>query len=49
MATSLTGEAVQVARDDDTVKLLEMPGLHVSYLYFNMVNGPTKDPKVREA
>ena len=49
VATSLTGEAVQVARDDDTVKLLEMPGLHVSYLYFNMVNGPTKDPKVREA
>ena len=36
-------------KDDDTVKLLEMPGLHVSYLYFNMVNGPTKDPKVREA
>ena len=24
-------------------------GLHVSHLYFNMVNGPTKDPKVREA
>ena len=49
VATSLTGEAVQVARDDKSVNLLEMPGLHVSYLYFNMVNGPTKDPKVREA
>ena len=49
VATSLTGEAVQVARDDSGVTLLEMPGLHVSYLYFNMVNGPTKDIRVREA
>lgn len=49
IATSLTGEAVKVARDDQNVQLLEMPGLHVAYLYFNMVNGPTKDIKVREA
>ena len=48
-ASGLTGEAVKVIRDDSSVKLLEMAGLHVAYLYFNQVNGPTKDIKVREA
>ena len=48
-ASGLNGEAVKLIRDDSKVKLLEMPGLHVAYLYFNQVNGPTKDKKVREA
>lgn len=49
LATSLSGEAVQVARDDSSVNLMEMPGLHVAYIYFNQVKGPTADIKVREA
>jgi ABC-type transport system substrate-binding protein len=49
LATSLSGEAVKIAREDPTVELMEMPGLHVAYIYFNQVNGPTADIKVREA
>jgi peptide/nickel transport system substrate-binding protein len=48
-ASGLTGEAVKVIREDANVKLLETPGLHVAYIYFNQVSGPTKDKKVREA
>ncbi|MEY8353132.1 ABC transporter substrate-binding protein [Lachnospiraceae bacterium 54-53] len=49
LATSLSGEAVQIAREDQSVTLMEMPGLHIAYIYFNQVNGPTADIKVREA
>ncbi|SET99938.1 peptide/nickel transport system substrate-binding protein [Lacrimispora sphenoides] len=49
LATSLSGEAVKIAREDPNVELMEMPGLHVAYIYFNQVNGPTADIKVREA
>lgn len=49
VATSLTGEAVQIARDDQSVELMETPGLHVAYIYFNQKKGPTADIKVREA
>lgn len=49
LATSLSGEAVQIARDDESVKLMEMPGLHIAYIYFNQAKGPTADIKVREA
>jgi ABC-type transport system substrate-binding protein len=49
LATSLSGEAVKIAREDPAVELMEMPGLHVAYIYFNQVNGPTADIKVREA
>ena len=48
-ASNLTGESVKLIRDDKANKLLEMPGLHVAYIYFNMVKGPTADIKVREA
>ena len=49
IASSITGEAVQSVRDDSKLQLMEMPGLHVAYIYFNQVNGPTADKKVREA
>lgn len=49
IATSMTGEAVDVVRKDANVQLLEMPGLHVAYIYFNMEKGPTADIRVREA
>ncbi|MBF7097469.1 ABC transporter substrate-binding protein [Alkalibacter mobilis] len=45
----LTGEAVKIIRDDSAVELLETPGLHFAYIYFNQMTGPTKDIKVREA
>lgn len=49
IASSISGESVESVRQDPNLQLLEMPGLHVAYLYFNQVNGPTKDKKVREA
>lgn len=48
-ATTLSGEAVQLVRDDPNLKLMEMPGLHVAYIYMNMKNGPTADKRVRDA
>lgn len=48
-ASQIVGEAVQLVRDDSNLKLLETPGLHIAYMYMNQVNGPTKDPLVREA
>lgn len=49
IANSITGEAVQLVRDDPKLKLQQTPGLHIAYLYMNQVNGPTKDKKVRDA
>lgn len=48
-ATSLSGEAVQLVREDPNLDLDEMPGLHVAYIYMNMKNGPTADKRVRDA
>lgn len=48
-AEKLTGEAVKIVREEANLKLMETPGLHVAYIYFNQVNGPTADIKVREA
>ena len=49
IATQLTGETVKLVAEDETVNLLQKPGIQISYAYFNMKNGPTADPKVREA
>ncbi len=49
LATSMQGEAVQLVRDDPNLVLHETPGLHIAYLYFNQVNGPTADKRVRDA
>lgn len=49
MATDISGEPVEVVRKDDNLTLLETPALHIAYIYFNQVNGPTADKKVREA
>jgi ABC-type transport system substrate-binding protein len=48
-ASNLTGEAIQLVRDDENLNLNETPGLHIAYLYMNQMNGPTKDQRVREA
>lgn len=49
MATDLKGEAVQIVKDNEGLTLLQTPGLHVAYLYFNMEQGPTTDIRVRQA
>ena len=49
IATQLTGETVKLVAEDETVNLLQKPGIQISYAYFNMKEGPTADPKVREA
>lgn len=49
IATDIAGEAVENVRNDDNLVLMELPGLHVAYIYFNQVKGPTADKRVREA
>ncbi|SHI49559.1 peptide/nickel transport system substrate-binding protein [Dethiosulfatibacter aminovorans DSM 17477] len=49
VATDLTGESVQIVRDDADLVIQELPGLHVAYMYMNLMHGPTADIKVREA
>ncbi len=49
IATQLTGETVKLVAEDENVNLLQKSGIQISYAYFNMKNGPTADPKVREA
>ncbi len=49
LATDLRGEAVQTVKNNKDLKLLEMPGIHIAYLYFNQVKGPTADIRVRKA
>ena len=49
IALQLSGESVKLVDEDETVNLLKKPGIQINYAYFNMVNGPTADPKVREA
>lgn len=49
IATQLTGETVKLVAEDETVNLLQMPGIQINYAYFNMKEGPTSDIRVREA
>lgn len=49
IATSLTGEAVELVRQNPDLDLRQTEGLHVAYVYFNQVNGPTADQRVRKA
>jgi peptide/nickel transport system substrate-binding protein len=49
IATDLGGESVKVVKDDADLIIQEVPGLHVAYMYMNLMNGPTADIKVREA
>ncbi len=47
IAMYLQGESIKRAQDAGT--LLQTPSSSVTYVRFNLHNGPTKDPKVREA
>lgn len=47
IAMYLQGEAIKRAGDEGV--LLQTPSSSVTYVRFNLQNGPTKDPKVRKA
>lgn len=49
IATDVAGEGIKLIKDDKNLRLEQVPGLHVAYIYMNQVKGPTKDKKVREA
>lgn len=49
IAMQLTGETVQTVEQSDAVNLLKRPSMQINYGIFNTTNGPTADPKVREA
>ncbi|MGL6201481.1 MAG: ABC transporter substrate-binding protein [Lachnospiraceae bacterium] len=49
IATDLTGENIKIVQDDSSVIYEDMAGLQISYLYFNLLEGPTKDINVRKA
>ncbi|WP_286680870.1 ABC transporter substrate-binding protein [Tepidanaerobacter sp. EBM-49] len=49
VATDLVGESINVIKQSDDLVLEEVPGLVVSYVYMNMMQGPTADRRVREA
>lgn len=49
IAMQISGESVKLVAEDEKINLLKKPSIQITYAYFNMVNGPTADPKVREA
>jgi ABC-type transport system substrate-binding protein len=49
VATDVKGEGVKLIQDDSTFVLQKVSGLQVAYIYMNLLTGPTKDKKVREA
>ncbi|WP_066497372.1 ABC transporter substrate-binding protein [Abyssisolibacter fermentans] len=49
VATDLSGESVEIVKSAEGLVLQEVPGLHVGYVYMNLMEGPTKDKRVREA
>lgn len=49
IAYDLTGEGIAEIEADENLVMSLQPGMGVNYIYFNMVNGPTADIRVREA
>lgn len=49
IATDIRGQNREVIEQDDNLELLTTPGLSITYLDMNYQQGPTADPKVREA
>lgn len=49
VATDVAGESIQAIKSDENLVLNEKPALKVIYMSMNLTDGPTKDPKVREA
>lgn len=49
IATDITGESIKLISEDSNLVTQEVPGLHVAYMYMNLLEGPTTDIRVREA
>lgn len=49
IAYDLSGEGIAEVEADENLVMVQDPGMGVSYIYFNMVNGPTSDIRVRQA
>lgn len=49
IALMLSGETVQIVDQSNAVNLMRRPGISINYGIFNSINGPTADPRVREA
>ncbi|GIN15446.1 diguanylate phosphodiesterase [Shouchella clausii] len=49
IATDVKGQDRELIEQDGNLELLSVPGLATTYLDLNNVEGPTADPKVREA
>ena len=49
VANDLRDEGIQSVMNDDSLTMVQIPGMGVSYIYFNMKKGPTADIKVRQA
>lgn len=49
IATDVRGQNREIIENSDGVELVSIPGFATTYLDMNMMEGPTTDPKVREA
>lgn len=49
IAYDLSGEGIEEIKADSNLEMVQQAGMGVNYIYFNMVNGPTADIKVRKA
>src|SRR5699024_5336236 len=49
IATDITGQNREIIEKSDGIELVTTPGLSITYLDMNFNEGPTSDPKVREA
>lgn len=49
IATDIKGQNREVIEQAENLELLSTPGLSITYIDMNYQNGPTADPKVREA
>ena len=49
VANDLRDESIKTVREDPNLKTNEVPGMQVSYMYMNMMEGPTADIRVRTA
>jgi ABC-type transport system substrate-binding protein len=49
IATDLQGESIGAIKKSNNLVIAEKPGIRISYISMNMMDGPTKDIRVREA
>jgi peptide/nickel transport system substrate-binding protein len=49
VTTDVSGESIQVVKDDSNLTLDQKDALHIGYCYMNQVNGPCADQNVRKA